>query len=117
MRRRLQPYGREAATVCGAGCNRMGGRLQPYAAQAASVCTRGAGARLQVGGTRPLHLGEHAQHLERRGVRAEAPKEVLPVRRVGQARELREGERRASEHLRRLGRGGGRVRVRDRGWS
>ena len=80
----------------------MGGRLQPYAAQAASVCTRGAGARLQVGGTRPLDLGEYAEQLERRGVRAEAPKEVLPVRRVGQARELREGERRASEHLRRL---------------
>jgi len=33
IRRRLQPYMAEAATLCGGGCNPMWRRLQPYVAE------------------------------------------------------------------------------------
>ena len=37
----LQPYGRQAATACDRGCNRVEGRLQPCGREAATVCNGG----------------------------------------------------------------------------
>ena len=41
MRRRLQPYATEAATVCDGGCKPMHARLQPYVWEAAALCVGG----------------------------------------------------------------------------